>query len=130
MDKVTVFLLYITGLLFIIIAYFGRKTKIKDNESSPFIQEIQGIEPIQPIDVSLVGLQEIQPIEEIKFEPIEIPTIEPIQPIKFDTNILNESLVKPFDENVIRNTIEILEKEQNGKVEEVTFPKISIIFLG
>lgn len=63
MDKVTVFLLYITGLVFIIIAYFGRKTKIKDNESTPFIQEIQGINFNQEFEKYQIQLSQLEALD-------------------------------------------------------------------
>lgn len=63
MDKVTVFLLYIIGLFFIIIAYFGKRTKIKDNESIPFVQEIQGINFNQELEKYQNQLSQLESLD-------------------------------------------------------------------
>lgn len=55
----TVFLLYITGLLFIIIAYFGRKIKIKDNASSPFIEDINFNQEFEKYQIKLSQLESL-----------------------------------------------------------------------
>ena len=59
----TVFLLYIIGLLLIIISYFGNKNKIKDNESIPFVQEIQAINFNQELEKYQNQLSQLESLD-------------------------------------------------------------------